>query len=324
MPLREILVAPVTDGPSRPPVRSVDLLIRADALPATGAGHVMRTSVLAEAWIDAGAGEVGLVGAIDIDFVRQRMVELGIVSQVSLPAGGGAAVLVVDSYDEAVRLEGGAWQAGTLRVLVDDLGGGVPAGFEVVWNPNPGGGEFLYPGFAGTVLSGEACVPVRTGLPRWNGGEPGRVAVLLGGGQVSLVLAGAMGHLADAAPGLSFSGAGDWVPRSWERLDPGHLWSGVMRASTLITAAGTSLLEAASAGIPSVVVCTADNQIAMSDWARQAGVPVIDARQAEAREVATGLGESLPFARPLPPIENGARAVARRLLELALEGGVPA
>ncbi len=303
----------------------VDLLIRADAFPAFGAGHVMRTLVLAEAWADFGAGHVGLVGTIDIDFVRRRMVELGIVSQKRLPADGRAAVLVVDSYDEAVRLEGGAWQAGTLRVLVDDLGGGVPPGFEVVWNPNPGGGEFLYPGFPGTVLSGEACVPVRTGLPRWNGGEPRRVAVLLGGGQVSLMLAGAMAHLAEEVPGISFSGAGDWVPPSWERLEPGHLWPGVMRASALITAAGTSLWEAASAGIPVVVLCTADNQVGVSDWARKAGVPVIDARQAAvARELTTELCRALPSARPLPPIENGAPAVARRLLELALERGAPA
>ena len=303
----------------------MDLLIRADASPATGAGHVMRTSALAEAWADAGAGRVGLVGRIAIEFARQRMAELGIVAQERFPADARAAVLVVDSYDEAVRLEGGAWRAGTLRVLVDDLGGGVPAGFEVVWNPNPGGGEFLYPGFPGTVLSGAAYVPLRAGLPRWNGGQPGRVAVLLGGGQISPVLSGAMTHLQEQGPGLSFSGAGGWVPRSWERLDAGQPWSGVMCASALITAAGTSLLEAASAGIPVVAVCTADNQAAMCDWARQAGVPVVDARRvATAREVADGLSRALPAARPLPPIANGAPTVARRLLQLALERGAPA
>jgi spore coat polysaccharide biosynthesis predicted glycosyltransferase SpsG len=306
-------------------VKGVDLLVRADALPASGAGHVMRTLVLAEAWADSGVGQVGLVGTVDIEFVRGRMAELGIVPEARLPTDGRAAVLVVDSYDEVVRLEGGAWQAGTLRVLVDDLGGGVPAGFEVVWNPNPGGGEFLYPGFPGTVLSGAAHVPVRAGLPQWNGGEPRRVAVLLGGGQVGQMLASAMAQLAEEVPGISFSGAGDWVPPSWERLEPGHLWHGVMRASTLITAAGTSLLEAASARIPVVVLCTADNQVAQSAWARQAGVPVIDVRQAAvAREVATGLGKTLPLARPLPPIDNGAPAVARRLLELVSERGAPA
>jgi hypothetical protein len=232
---------------------------------------------------------------------------------------------VVDSYDQRVRQESGAWQAGSLRVLVDDLGGGVPAGFDVVWNPNPGGGEFLYPGFPGTVLSGGACVPVRAGLPRWDGGETGRVAVLLGGGQVSPMLAGAMAHLAEEVPGIRFSGAGDWVPPSWERLEPGHPWPGVMRASALITAAGTSVWEAAVTRIPVVVMCTADNQAAGLEWARQTGVPVIDARQAgAARDLAGGLGKTLPFARPLPPIENGAPAVARRLLELALDRGAPA
>lgn len=306
-------------------VKSVDLLIRAEAVPSSGAGHVMRTLVLAEAWAASGAGQVGLVGAIEIDFVRQRLVELQIVRHDRLPIDARATVLVVDSYDEAVRLESGAWEIGTLRVLVDDLGGSVPAGFEVVWNPSPGGGEFLYPGFAGTVLSGKASVPVRTGLPRWSGGEPRRVAVILGGSRVSQTLADAMTHLVRELPGTSFSGAGEWVPSSWERLESGRLWDGLMRASALVTAAGTSLWEAASARIPVVVLCTADNQIVGFEWARKAGVPVIDARQAgHAHEVAIEIREALPRARPLPPMENGAPAVARKLLELALQRNAPA
>lgn len=299
-------------------MRGVDLLIRADAVPATGAGHVMRTAVLAEAWADSGGGRVGLVGTVGIDFVRRRTTELGIVARQSFPADGRAAVLVVDSYDETVRLEGGSWQAATLRVLVDDLGGAIPAGFEVVWNPSPAGGEVRYPGFRGTVLTGAAHIPIRPGLPRWSGGEPRRVAVLLGGGQISRRLAEAMVLLDEAAPGIAFSGAGEWVPPSWERIDPGQPWPGVMRASILITAAGTSLLESASAGIPVVVLCTADNQTGLAGWAGKAGVPVIDARRAmTGRDLATQLGSAVSSARPLPPIANGAPAVARRLLELA-------
>lgn len=316
---------PVTgDTPRQLREFPVDLLIRADALPASGAGHVMRTAVLAEAWTESGAGKVGLVGTVEIDFARRRMLELGVVPQERLPADGGAAVLVVDSYHEGARREAAAWQAASLRVLVDDLGGGVPSGFDVVWNPNPGGSERLYPGFRGTVLSGEAYVPIRAGLPRWRGGEPGRVAVLLGGGRLEPALASAMARLHEEAPGLSLSGAGAWVPTSWERLDPGHPWPGVTRASTLVTAAGVSLLEAASVGIPVVVLCTADNQIAGVEWARRAGVPVVDGRQPDARELAGEVGRALLVARPLPPIVNGAPTVARRLLELALARGARA
>jgi hypothetical protein len=232
---------------------------------------------------------------------------------------------VVDSYDETERLNGGSWRVGTLRVLVDDLGGAIPAGFEVVWNPSPAGGEGLYPEFRGTVLTGEAHVPVRAGLPRWSGGESRRVAVLLGGGRISRALADAMALLAETAPGIAFSGAGDWVPSSWERIEPAQPWPGVIRASTLITAAGTSLLESASTGMPVVVVCTADNQTALAHWAGNAGVPVIDARRAAtAQNLATQLGTAIPSARPLPPIANGAPAVARRLLELAVERGASA
>jgi hypothetical protein len=77
-------------------------------------------------------------------------------------------------------------------------------------------------------------------------------------------------------------------------------------------------------GIPVVVLCTADNQIAGVEWARRAGVPVVDARRPDARELAGEVGRALLVARPLPPIVNGAPTVARRLLELALARGARA
>ena len=92
------------------------------------------------------------------------------------------------------------------------------------------------------------------------------------------------------------------MPPSWERLEAGQLWHGLMRASALITAAGTSLWEAAVARIPVVVVCTADNQVAGFDWARQAGVPVIDARQSD-----RVLGRSPPKCVRLFPLPGRSR-----------------
>jgi spore coat polysaccharide biosynthesis predicted glycosyltransferase SpsG len=298
-----------------------DLLIRADASTVSGAGHVMRTLVLAEAWAATGAGQVGLVGAVELEFVRRRMADLGVLAWERLPEHGPPAVLVVDTYDQAVRLEGAAWRPGSLRVLVDDAGDKVPYGYDVVWNPGPQGAELAYPGFPGTVLSGAAFTPVRSGLPRWHGGEARMVAVLLGGGQVAPALTEVMTWLAQHAPDISFSGVGTWVPPSWERLDAARPWPDVVRASALITAAGTSLLEAANVGIPVVVMCTADNQAPGADWARRGAVPVVDARYAGPAAIAVALVSALPLARPLPPLRNGAPAVARRLLELARERG---
>jgi spore coat polysaccharide biosynthesis predicted glycosyltransferase SpsG len=301
-----------------------DLLIRADASATSGAGHAMRTLALAEAWAASGAGQVGLVGAVELEFVRRHLANLGIVPGERLSDHRRPAVLVVDTYDLTARLEGATWRPGSLRVLVDDLGGNVPAGYDVVWNPGPWGGEIPYPEFEGTVLSGVEFAPIRAGLPRWNGGEAGRVAVLLGGGQTDPTLAEAMTRLTQQAPAITFSGVGAWRPPSWERLDAGRPWTDAVRASALVTAAGTSLLEAANVGIPVVVLCTADNQVPGAHWAQRAAVPVVDARHAGAAEVAAALRSALPLARPLPPLRNGAPAVARLLLEVARERGAPA
>jgi hypothetical protein len=294
-----------------------DLLIRADASAVSGAGHAMRTLALAEAWAASGAGQVGLAGTVELEFVRRRAADLGIVPRARLSDHRRPAVLVVDTYDQDARLEAAAWRPASLRVLVDDLGGNVPADYEVVWNPGPWGGEIPYPEFRGTVLSGVDYVPIRSGLPVWSGGEGGKVAVLLGGGQADPVLADAVTRLAEQAPETAFSGVGAWVPPRWGRLDAGRLWTDVVHASALVTAAGTSLLEAASVGIPVVLLCAADNQVPGADWARRAAVPVVDARHRDAAEVAAAIGSALPRARALPPLRNGAPAVGRRLVEMA-------
>ena len=298
------------------------LLIRADATRAIGAGHVMRTLVLADAWTSALAGPAAVVGTFDLPFVRRRLLGSGIPIHERLPADGETSVLVVDSYDESVRQEGGAWRAATLRVLVDDLGGAVPGGYDVVWNPGPLETGHLYPGFRGVHFGGEGWVPVRAGLPSWSGGEQGRVAVLLGGSGVSPALTAAMSVLGETLPATRFSGAGDWVPGSWDRLDADEPWAGIIRSSVLVTAAGTTLLEAANTGIPVVALCTADNQTGLCDWARGGDVPVIDIRDIADGATVPGLvAAALPTARPLPRLENGAPALVEGLLALAAKRG---
>jgi hypothetical protein len=295
-------------------------VILADALPDTGAGHVMRMGVLAAAWAGARLGPTALVGRVAIPFVQRRLAQLGVSTRHSLGDVAGA-VLAVDSYAEEARREAAACSSASLRVLVDDAGGPVPTGIDLVWNPNAYGGGELYPGFRGAVVGGTDAVPIRTGLPTWAGGTPRTVAVFLGGGRVGATLTDAITELAGSLPQSSFRGAGEWVPKSWTQVDPDRVWDGLAGASVLITAAGSSIWEAATVGIPVVALCAADNQVLVWQWAAAAGVPGVDVRRATtASAVAEELRRALPRARPLPPLRNGAPAVARALHKAARPG----
>jgi hypothetical protein len=278
-------------------------------------------AVLAAAWPAAGGGEARLAGRVEFPFVRRRLAALGVAVLPRAEPLGAAAVVVVDSYDPDTRRFGARRAGARLRVLVDDLGGWVPEGFDLIWNPNAYATAALYPEFRGTVLGGERAVPIRSGLPAWSGGAAQSVAVTLGGGRPTSALVEALGHLARALPDRSFRGVGDWLPDGWLAVDPDRPWDGLAQAAVLISAAGGSIWEAASVRMPVVAVCTSDNQAEVWAWARQAGAPAVDARMsASPRDLAEELQRALPGARPLPPLRDGAPDVARTLVERARAG----
>jgi hypothetical protein len=292
--------------------RGLRLVLRADATPEVGAGHVMRQAVLGEAWLRAG-GEVCLAGEVALEFVRARLATLDI----PVIAGKGLAgdVIVVDSYDPAVRAAGARATNAGLRTLVDDVGGAVPPGFDLVWHPAPGGERELYPGFAGRVLGGAGFVPVRDDLARWQPGPGDLTVVSLGGGRLPGMMADAVTELSRLTIGRAVAIAGTWAPAGWRRVAPHRLWAEASRAARLITAAGTTVWEAAAVGVPVILVQLQDNQRRVYSWARDAGVPGVDALLVDADFLARKLRALLDLARPLPPISNGAGRVAAALLE---------
>lgn len=287
------------------------LCLRADAEARIGAGHAMRLASLGEAWT-AGGGRAVLWGRVELPFVAERLAGAGVEVADAPPADGGC-VLVVDSYDEAVRATCAARPA-RLRVLVDDLGCPVPSGYGMVWNPNAYGDAALYPGFAGEVLGGPAAVPVRPGLPAWSGAGSPTVGAMLGGGNPGPVLGEAMRIVAEALGPQGLTGVGEWVRPPATRADASGPWTSLSRCGALVTAAGSSVWEAAAVGIPAVVVRTAYNQDRIVRWARDAGVPAVDALGADdAAALAAEILDALGRAAPLPPIDPGAGRVARRL-----------
>jgi spore coat polysaccharide biosynthesis predicted glycosyltransferase SpsG len=293
------------------------LACRADATPAIGAGHAMRLSVLAAAWQAAG-GEVAWYGEVTIPFVERRLTDLGIPPRAD-ELDRGVAVFVIDSYDATIRYTKGFANA-AVRVLVDDLGGDVPPGYDVVWNPNAYGRAELYPGFAGAVLSGAEAVAIRDGLPAWRPRSDSETVVTIGGGDPPASLQDALSQLSELVTGQRFAIAGNWAPAGWRLIPPDELWANASEARLVVTAAGTTVWEAALVQVPVILLQTAHNQRFVYRWGRDAGVPGLNTLLVDAEFLAHQLRALLPAARPLPPLLNGAPAVAMRLGRLARDG----
>jgi hypothetical protein len=301
---------------ARPAARPTELVLCAEASPSVGAGHVMRLLVLAEAWQRLGFGRVSLFGDAHLDFVRHRVAALGVGVRHELPTGL-EAVLVVDTYDPERRARLGESGTGnSLRVLVDDLGEPVPKGYDLVWNPNAYGSPALYPGFTGEVVTGPDSVPIRRGLPAWRGAGAGSTGVMLGGAPPPPPLREAVALLAERIGHDNVVGTGTSVPQECRRVEATDPWSGLAGCARLVTAAGSSVWEAANVGIPVVVVQTASNQALVFEWAGRGGAPRINALAFRGGiGLADALGDALDAAARLPEIRSGADSVARRILE---------
>jgi UDP-2,4-diacetamido-2,4,6-trideoxy-beta-L-altropyranose hydrolase len=288
------------------------LILRADASATVGAGHVMRSLTLAEHWIEFG-GRAECWGKVDLPFAQRRADALGVPIVARQPEEG--SVLLVDIYNETERLSLALAGPAGRRVLVDDLGSDVPAGYDAVWNPNAYGRADFYRGFAGEVIAGIDCVPIRRGLPRWVPGGAG--AISCGGGGATSALRAALSQLPvllKMPQGLS---VGACTPPGWRGANQNDTWSELRHATWLITAAGSTVWEAAAVGIPVAVVVFAEHQALVGEWASKAGVPVIDVRnRTDSSDIAAELAAKVKEVRPLPPLKSGAEGVARRLLRL--------
>ena len=276
----------------------------------------MRCAALAEAWLDARLGTVRFEGEFTIPFVRQRLESLGVATGAPDRHDDRDAVLVVDTYDINERARCGRRRRAALRVLVDDLGETVPAGYSVVWNPNAYGNSVPYAAFAGPVLTGIDALPLRKALPSWSGRDARSVGVSLGGRTPPPALRTALISVLSTAALGGVVATGDWGAAGWEAADASMPWRLLSRCGTLVTSAGSTVWEAASVGIPVVVVRTADNQRLIAEWA-SGHVPTIDAGLGDEAVLARRLREALGRAAPLPRLRSGAATVAAQLARLA-------
>ena len=290
------------------------LVIRADATASVGAGHAMRLAVLSETWLESG-GTVRLCGRVEIPFVIARYQRLGIVAEDRETAEGD--VLVVDTYESGARFRATQATGFGLRVLVDDFGVDVAPGFDVVWNPNGASDRKMYRHFGGAILSGVDYLAVREDLPRWRGGST-EIAISLGGGRPPAMVIEAFDRLAEMFPDQPFAATGTWAPQRWRRIAADRLWDDVVEAKQFLTAAGTTVWEAAAVGVPVGLLMIADNQRLVYRWARDAGAPGINTTMLDAEFLAHQLRSLIGIACALPRVANGTPRLVEGLMTLAL------
>lgn len=278
----------------------------------------MRCTTLALAWKQAKLGPAKLVGEMSVAFVRERIECVGVSSIPTHLAAWNGAVSLTDHYDDNVRAQGAARSEAALRVLVDDEGGLVPPGYDVVINPNPYATAALYPGFRGVFIGGPEAVLIRDDLPTTSGGI--RTAVMFGGG-------GPQRWLLDVLRGVArrdrlqerWIGVGPWCPPEWQQVATDFPWRELATCGRVILAAGGAAWEAAAVGVPVVLLEVAANQHLVTSWATRHAVPALNAMtSSRAHELDGAIEAALSTARPLPRVASGASSVARLLAHSAM------
>ncbi len=287
-----------------------NLIIRADASPEIGTGHVMRCLALAQAWLDAG-GRVSMAMAACPDGLRQRLVaeRVGIVA-VMAPVGSAAdaaftadwarqeqALLVVDGYRFGGEYQELLKTAGVRLLFVDDNGHASHYSADWVLNQNIHAAAALYPQRAShtRLLLGTRYALLRREFYQWSGWERSvparahRILVTLGGsdpGNATETILMALLKLPVRAEDEMVVVAGGANPH-WDRLQTvarrggGRVrlvratddMPGLMKWVDLaVTAGGSTCWEAAFFGLPSAVVVVAENQLLSTQRLQETGV----------------------------------------------------
>ena len=262
------------------------VVVRADATPQIGSGHVVRLLGLVDELLDRSVA-VELVGTVSIPWVRD-LLDRRAVTPVDAPAtaagtarlcldlGAGAAVL--DGYDLPADL-GATLRAAGLRVLsVRDGGFGAGQEADLVLDQNLGAQAAPVPGT--TMLLGERYTLFRDEVlhattAEWPGGEgTPRVLAFFGGSDpfgaaevltpvvlsavqsVDLVVVTPDEDIARSLRGLPRTEA-QHLTVSAPRPD---LLSVARSADAVVTATGSSVWELLLHGVPFACVQVADNQ----------------------------------------------------------------
>jgi spore coat polysaccharide biosynthesis predicted glycosyltransferase SpsG/RimJ/RimL family protein N-acetyltransferase len=323
------------------------LLLRADAGPSIGVGHLSRCVALAEAAVARG-WRVSFTGAVTgADWLLARL------STLDVPVGApgdlaeqaeAADIVLVDHYglgelpdvravSRLVSMEDGPFGRRAADVVVDA---------NLMTGPRPADGT-------GVVLAGPRFAPLRSDVVAARGprtaGDPLHVVVAMGGGAAADAVAAALTALRDTEIPMSV----DAISAAPVQVRPGPgqrltvrpptptLPALLAEADLVVSAAGVTLLELCCLGVPTALVQLADNQAAgyraavdqglaagLGGVADLAGPPLRDlltdpGRRAALGRAASSVVDGRGAARVLDACELTVREVAESDAALLLE-----
>ena len=273
------------------------LIIRADASPAIGHGHVMRCLALAQAWKDRG-GRCVFVTSQPTPAIEARLISEGFAVLKSEATPGtredacqlvGSATqndarwAVIDGYHFGLEYQQILKSAGLKLVVIDDYGqiGGYAA--DIILDQNAGAREILYAHRepATELLLGTRYAMLRGEFRKWRGGKRNHpelarnILVLLGGSDAANLTMPLLQALQDL-PGdhkitlvaggsnANISQARELAARSSGKcrieVEPSNLPELMAWADVAISSAGSTCWEMCFFGLPSIVVTIAENQ----------------------------------------------------------------
>ncbi|MFV3129327.1 UDP-2,4-diacetamido-2,4,6-trideoxy-beta-L-altropyranose hydrolase [Niveispirillum sp. KHB5.9] len=287
------------------------VLIRADASPAKGTGHIMRCLALAEALRDQGA-EVAFATAEITPSLAGRLADEGFAHHslagddpaelLDLARRLGASGLVVDSYWLDADWRAAVRPGFRVVLALDDLADRALSA-DLVWNPAPGAAGLPYGTIApgAELLAGEPYLLLRREirlaaagpclalaervsiLLTFGGSDPAgltvpvvkRLAPLLSVGVRLDVVAGGSNPALECIT----AACGRFADRVRLHVDSREMGALMAAAGLAVTAGGGTVAELAALGVPSLLAVVADNQVPAADDARARGwAAVIEAR----------------------------------------------
>jgi UDP-2,4-diacetamido-2,4,6-trideoxy-beta-L-altropyranose hydrolase len=265
------------------------LFVRVDATPLTGLGHFMRCLALAQAWQDRGGAVsfIGRYGAQSVERLSREAVEcialeddLGLAEDLAatLAAIPPQAPIALDGYAFDPTFQRGLAHHGRL-LTIDDTGHWPAYAGALLLNQNPHAAAVGYGDAPAVRLLGYHYVLLTREFaeaPAISSGAPfaRRWLVSLGGADVDNIGGQLAGALAAAAPEAEIRLLVGPLNRHRARLaqmaatfanlelvdSPADMLETLSRAELAVSAAGTTALQLARLGVPTLLLAIADNQ----------------------------------------------------------------